>query len=145
MDDPVVQIRIYAEFGEFRDVDYETLRRVLNVLVPPDKGIIAAEIRFIINECARNEQFVTLGPKGIARMTYEITDQFRQEWEREFTTQKLVRNVEAVKAAKEEERKKQEAEAKLLKEDLKDDSGIDLGTMNVDPEDLEVGDDVDMS
>jgi len=145
MNDPLVQIRIYAEFGEFRDVDYETLRRVLNVLVPPDKGIVAAEIRFIINECARNDQFVTLGPKGIARMTYEITDQFRQEWEREFTTQKLERNADTVKAAKEEERKKQEAEAKLLEEDLKDGSGIDPETMNIDPEDLEVEDDVDMS
>jgi hypothetical protein len=33
----------------------------------------------------------------------------------------------------------------LLEEDLKDGSGIDPETMNIDPEDLEVEDDVDMS
>jgi hypothetical protein len=144
MHDAQVQERLYAEFGEFRDLDCETLRDFVNAYLPPSDRIAASEIELVVSECARTGQFLALGPKRIARLTFKIKDEFRKCWQSEFSKRKIERNAATVREANEvEERMTQEEVDRQIEEDLRDGVEVDLsGSFYLD--DLYVEDDADL-
>ena len=140
LSDLEVQGRLYAEFQEFRDVDFEVLRGIVNAFVYPDDRIPADQIDLVVHECARESggggRLVTLDPRGIARLRFEVREKDRDQWLSKFARQKMVRNEEAVREAEEDERRRAEIEMERMMSELLGDDGDELRG-NVTLEDFE--------
>jgi hypothetical protein len=97
-------------------VDFEVLRGILNAFESPGDRMLADDFELVHHEFAREDygggggQLVTLGPKGIARLRFEVKEKDRDRWLSKFGTEKMVWNEKAVNEARVEERGRNEAE-----------------------------------
>ncbi|KAE9378280.1 hypothetical protein N431DRAFT_461813 [Stipitochalara longipes BDJ] len=140
LSDPGTQERLYAEFQEFRDVDFEVLRGILNPFIYPDDRIPANQIDLVVHECARESggggRLVALGPRGIARLRFDVKKKDREQWLTKFVREKMVMNEETMKEAENAERRRNQAEMETLMNELVGDEDDSLRN-NVNLEDIE--------
>ncbi|KAN0108634.1 hypothetical protein V8E51_008376 [Hyaloscypha variabilis] len=149
--DPQTQLRLYAEFQEFRDVDFEVLRGILNAFESPGDRIPADDFELVVHEFAREDygggggQLVTLGPKGIARLRFEVKEKDRDRWLSKFGREKMVWNEEVMREAEMEERGRNEAEMGDDDSDLVSDVHLeDMEKLEDDDDDSDLEDYVDL-
>ncbi|KAK0108124.1 hypothetical protein ONS95_002947 [Cadophora gregata] len=134
---------MYAEYGEFRDINFEHLRALLNEYLI--EKLNYTDVELISTHTARKEQYdalnkhslVGLGPAGVARMLYSLTESIRSDCQSNYTKEELAED-EAVKreaTTAEEHRKRQtrgngrrESDAEILFAD----SGIALDSDDLD-------------
>jgi hypothetical protein len=99
-------------------VDFEVLRGILNAFESPGDRMLADDFELVHHEFAREDygggggggQLVTLGPKGVARLRFEVKEKDRNRWLSKFGREKMAWNEEVMREAETEERGRNEAE-----------------------------------
>ncbi|KAI6716060.1 hypothetical protein JHW43_001444 [Diplocarpon mali] len=130
------QENVYRDYGEFRDVDFEHLRNVVNTLSTLNIGY--SEMELIVTDMAvdafptkSDRTSLALGAKGCARMRWPILQRYRDAFPSDVTAKMLAEDEAVMRAAAAEAAQQEEERvARDLREmeaDLGAQAGVGLG------------------
>ncbi|KAJ5041224.1 uncharacterized protein L3040_005772 [Drepanopeziza brunnea f. sp. 'multigermtubi'] len=103
--DPAFQHRLYAEYGDYRDIYYEHLRLAMQRLGArtntANSSMRFGEMRSVVNSLATGN-YITIGPRGSARMIWPIAQAWRDKYQRDATMRILADGDAMVRAARDQ-------------------------------------------
>ncbi|KAL2071855.1 hypothetical protein VTL71DRAFT_13090 [Oculimacula yallundae] len=127
---PQFQQIMYAEYGEFRDIDYRHLAGIVDLFLVRASRLTRDVVERVVNWIVRDDGdngringIIGLGPEGIARMMFELTDAIRDDCQSDFTRDKLAQDETICQEAIDAESKR----ALVAVEDQLNSSGVDSG------------------